>query len=296
MSILVDDRTRLLIQGMTGAEGRFHAAQMIDYGTQVVAGVTPGRGGQSCLDRPVYNTVREAVTESDANAACIFVPAAHAADAALEAAEAGIGLIVIITEGIPTLQMMRVYWEVRRRGVRLVGPNCPGLITPGVTKIGIMPAHIHRPGRIGVISRSGTLTYEIVNELTGGNYGQSTCLGIGGDPIVGTGFVDALELFNDDTETDAVVLIGEIGGVEEEAAAQWIRQRMTKPVVAFIAGRTAPPGKRMGHAGAIVSGGSGTASEKIAALHNAGIGVAERTDQICNLLAEAKIEPTHTEK
>ncbi|MCL5270584.1 MAG: succinate--CoA ligase subunit alpha [bacterium] len=291
MSILVDESTRVLVQGITGTEGKFHAAQMIDYGTRVVAGVTPGRGGQTALDRPVYNTVREAVAENPVDASCVFVPAAFAADAALEAADAGIRLIVLISEGIPTLQMMKVYWEVKRLDVRLIGPNCPGIISPGKCKIGIMPGHIHAPGRIGVISRSGTLTYEIVHQLTTGRYGQSSCIGIGGDPIVGTGFVDALELFNADPDTDAVVMIGEIGGTDEEAAAAYIGAHMTKPVVGFIAGRTAPPGKRMGHAGAIISGGRGTASEKISALENAGVRVIARTDEVCKTLAEAGVVP-----
>ncbi len=291
MSILLDANTRILVQGMTGNEGRFHAAQMIDYGTQVVGGVTPGRGGQTALDRPIFNTVREAVAETGAEASIIFVPATHAADAALESIEAGLRLVIIITEGIPTLQMMDVYWEARRRGTRLIGPNCPGIITPGEAKAGIMPAHIHKPGKVGLISRSGTLTYEFVNELTRGNYGQSTCIGIGGDPIIGTGFIEAFELFNADEKTEAVVMIGEIGGTDEEAAAAWVKAHMDKPVVGFIAGRTAPPGKRMGHAGAIISGGQGTAAEKIVALETAGIPVCERPDQVCELLRVAGLKP-----
>lgn len=291
MSILLNKETRLLVQGMTGSEGKFHSAQMIDYGTQVVAGVTPGRSGQTCLDRPVYNTVSEAVRETGANAACIFVPAPFAADAALEAIEAELGLVVVITEGIPTLQMMRVYWEARRRGVRVIGPNCPGIITPGQAKIGIMPGHIHLPGKVGVVSRSGTLTYEFVNELTLGNYGQTSCVGIGGDPIVGSDFVDILRLFNEDPATEAVVLIGEIGGTDEEKAAAFVQDALSKPVIGFIAGRTAPPGKRMGHAGAIISGRSGTAAEKIAVMEEKGIRVVERPDQVCEALAEAGITP-----
>jgi succinyl-CoA synthetase alpha subunit len=291
MSILIDNNTRLIVQGMTGNEGRFHSGQMIDYGTNIVAGVTPGRGGQTCLDRPVYNTVAEAARETDANASIIFVPSLFAADAVLEAIDAGINLAIIISEGIPTLQMLKVYWKARREGVRFIGPNCPGLITPGQTKVGIMPGHIHKPGKIGVVSRSGTLTYEFVNELTRGDYGQTTCIGIGGDPVIGTGFLDVLELFNNDPETEAVVMIGEIGGNDEETAADWVRQYMKKPVVGFIAGRTAPPGKRMGHAGAIISGGMGTASEKISSLQAAGIKVCEQPDEVCGLLAESGISP-----
>ena len=291
MSILINKDTRLMVQGMTGSEGKFHTAQMIDYGTQVVAGVTPGRGGQTCLDRPIYNTVVEAVAETRANAACIFVPAAFAADAALESIAAGIPLVILITEGIPTLQMMKVYWEVKRAGARLVGPNCPGVITPGECKVGIMPAHIHKPGKVGVISRSGTLTYEYVNELTRGNYGQTSCIGIGGDPIIGTGFISALELFNADEKTEAIVMIGEIGGNDEQAAAAYVKKHVKKPVIGFIAGRTAPPGKRMGHAGAIISGGEGTAGEKIESFRAAGIHVSDRPDQVCELLEMAGVKP-----
>jgi len=295
MSILVDQNTRLIIQGISGNEGQFHGGQMIAYGTNVVGGVVPGRGGETCLDRPVFNTVLEAREATQANASVVYVPAAFAADAALEAIDAGLALVVIITEGIPTLDMMTVYWEARHRGSAelaaggtvVIGPNCPGAISPGKAKVGIMPGHIHRPGRIGVISRSGTLTYEIVNELTVNGLGQSTCIGIGGDPIVGTSFVDALERFATDDETDAVVLIGEIGGTDEEAAADYIKSSFRKPVVGFIAGLTAPPGKRMGHAGAIISGGKGTAAEKIAALESAGIPVAQRPDQIAGLVREA---------
>ncbi|MCE5229516.1 succinate--CoA ligase subunit alpha [bacterium] len=290
MSILIDANTKVIVQGMTGTEGRFHAAQMIDYGTNVVAGVTPGRGGQTALDRPIFNTMREAVAETGANASVIFVPARFAADAALEAIEAGLPLVIAITEGIPTLQMMDVYWEAKRCGARLIGPNCPGIITPGQCKIGIMPGHIHRPGKIGVISRSGTLTYEFVNELTLGRYGQTTCVGIGGDPIIGSSFIDLLEMFNADAATEAVVMIGEIGGTGEERAALWIKDNMKKPVIGFVAGRTAPPGKRMGHAGAIIAGGKGTAAEKIAAMQAAGMPVCDRPDQVCELLAQAGIQ------
>ncbi len=287
MSILVDENTRLIIQGITGNEGQFHGSQMIAYGTNVVGGVVPGRGGETCLDRPVFDTVAQAVAATGANASVIYVPAAFAADAALEAIDAGLPLVVIITEGIPTLDMMTVYWEARHRGTVVIGPNCPGVISPGKAKVGIMPGHIHRPGRVGVISRSGTLTYEIVNELTANGLGQSTCIGIGGDPIVGTSFVDALKMFAADPDTDAVVVIGEIGGTDEEVAAEYVKAEFRKPVVGFIAGLTAPPGKRMGHAGAIIAGGKGTAAEKIAALNAAGIPVAQRPDQVAGLVKQA---------
>ncbi|MBI1293136.1 succinate--CoA ligase subunit alpha [bacterium] len=281
MAILVDDNTRLLIQGITGREGQFHGGQMKAYGTKVVAGVTPGKGGQTTLeDVPVFNTVREAVLATACNTSIIYVPAPFAADAALEAMEAGIKTVIIITEGVPTLEMMTVYHEARRLGVNLVGPNCPGVITPGKAKCGIMPGHIHKPGRVGVISRSGTLTYEIVWELTRAGIGQSSCVGIGGDPIVGTTHLDALKLFNADPETDLVILIGEIGGNNEELAAEWAKANMKKPVIGFIAGLTAPPGKRMGHAGAIISGGAGTAQEKLRVLNDCGIKTAERPDQV----------------
>ena len=286
MSILADKQTRLLIQGITGSEGQFHGAQMIEYGTNVVCGVTPGKGGQETLGAKVFNTVREAVEQTQANASVVYVPAAFAADAVLEAIEAGIKLIVCITEGIPTLQMITVYWEAKENDVVLIGPNCPGVISPGKAKVGIMPGHIHREGRIGVVSRSGTLTYEIVKELTMAGLGQSTCIGIGGDPIIGTTFIDALAMFESDPETDAVVLIGEIGGTDEEIAANYIKHHMRKPVVGFVAGLTAPPGKRMGHAGAIISGGKGTAREKIEALEAAGIPVAKRPDEIGGLVKE----------
>lgn len=291
MSIIVDENTRLLVQGITGGEGRFHTAQMIDAATNVVGGVVPGKGGQTYLERPIYNTVREAVAEVRANASIIFVPAAFATDAALEAIDAGLAVVIIITEGIPIIDMMKVYWEAKRAGVRLVGPNCPGAMSPGKAKVGIMSAHIHRPGSIGVVSRSGTLTYEVVQELTTHGYGQSTCLGIGGDPIVGSSFIDVLTLFEQDPQTRAVIMIGEIGGTEEEEAAAFIADKMSKPVIGFIAGLTAPAGKRMGHAGAIISGGRGTAAEKVAALRNAGVGVAERPDQIADLLGKANIAP-----
>lgn len=270
MSILVDENTRLVVQGFTGSEGTFHAEQMIEYGTNVVAGVTPGKGGTTHLDRPVFNTVEEAVEQEGANTSVIFVPPPFAADAIQEAAAAGIEVIICITEGIPVKDMKPTYHYVQKVGAHLVGPNCPGVITPGQCKVGIMPAMIFEPGSIGVISRSGTLTYEAVDQLTRAGYGQSTAVGIGGDPIIGTRFIDALRLFEDDEETEGVVLIGEIGGSAEEEAAEYIQEHMTKPVFGFIAGRTAPPGRRMGHAGAIVSGGSGTAEAKFAALEEAG--------------------------
>jgi succinyl-CoA synthetase alpha subunit len=291
MSILVDGDTRLIIQGITGNEGRFHGQQMIAYGTKVVAGVVPGKGGETVLEVPIFNTMKEAVRETEANASIVYVPARFAADAAVEAIGSGVKLVVVITEGIPTLDMVKVYWYSRDRSVRLVGPNCPGVISPGKAKVGIMPGHIHKQGRIGVVSRSGTLTYEIVKELTLYGLGQSSCLRIGGDPVVGTSFVDALELFQADPETDAVVMIGEIGGTDEELAADFVRSRMTKPVVGFIAGLTAPPGKRMGHAGAIISGGKGTAREKIEALRQAGIPVAQRPDEVPGLIREALHSP-----
>lgn len=287
MAIFVDSKTRLIIQGVTGNEGQFHGAQMIEYGTKVVAGVTPGKGGQKTLGAvPIFETVKEAKDATGANATVIYVPSAFAADAALEAIEAAIPLIVLITEGIPTLSMMKVYWAAKHAGSRIIGPNCPGVISPGKCKVGIMPGHIHKPGNIGVISRSGTLTYEIVWALTSAGMGQSTCIGIGGDPIIGTPFIDALDAFNKDADTKAVVMIGEIGGTDEETAAVWVKANMKKPVIGFIAGLTAPPGKRMGHAGAIIAGGKGTAQEKIAALKEAGIPVAERPDLVAGLVAE----------
>jgi succinyl-CoA synthetase alpha subunit len=273
MSVLVDRNTRLLVQGFTGREASFHAQASIDYGTNVVGGVTPGKGGQKHLDRPVFNTVADAVRETGANASVIFVPPPYAADAIMEAVDAGLPLVVCITEGIPTADMVRVWAYMKGKSTRLIGPNCPGIISPGKCKIGIMPGHIHLEGHVGVVSRSGTLTYEAVGQLTGLGIGQSTCIGIGGDPIVGTNFVDAIRLFNEDADTHAIVMIGEIGGNAEETAAGYIKANVRKPVVGFIAGQTAPPGRRMGHAGAIISGGSGKAEDKIKAMQEAGITV-----------------------
>ncbi len=284
MSILVDKNTRLLVQGITGREGEFHTRQMLDYGTQVVAGVTPGKGGMEIAGVPVFNTAKEAVKTTGANTSIIYVPSRFAPDAIYEAADAGIPLIVCITEGIPTQDMIKVKAYLDQRGARLIGPNCPGLITPGETKVGIMPGHIHQPGSVGVVSRSGTLTYEVVYDLTAHGLGQSTCVGIGGDPILGSDFIDILTLFEEDAATEKVVLIGEIGGTDEERAADFVASKMTKPVVAFIAGRTAPPGKRMGHAGAIIQGGTGTAAEKIAALEAVGVKVARYPGEIPDLL------------
>jgi succinyl-CoA synthetase alpha subunit len=273
MSVLVDQNTRLIVQGFTGKEGSFHAEQAIAYGTKVVGGVVPGKGGTTHLDLPVFNTVSEAVEKTGANASVIFVPPPFAADSIMEAADAGVPLAVCITEGIPTLDMVRAWRFLHGRKTRLIGPNCPGIISPGKCKIGIMPGHIHLQGPVGVVSRSGTLTYEAVGQLTKLGVGQSTCIGIGGDPIIGTNFVDALELFNADPETAAIVMIGEIGGNAEETAAAYVKANVKKPVVGFIAGQTAPPGRRMGHAGAIIAGGSGKASDKIAAMKSAGIDV-----------------------
>jgi succinyl-CoA synthetase alpha subunit len=273
LSVLVDKSTRLVVQGITGKEGTFHTRQMVEYGTNVVAGVTPGKGGTQHEDIPVFNTVADAVREAGANASVIYVPPPFAADAIMEAADAGIALVVCITEGIPALDMVKVKEYLSDKPTRLIGPNCPGIISPGKCKIGIMPGHIHREGRIGVVSRSGTLTYEAVGQLTALGLGQSTAIGIGGDPIVGTTHTDALALFQADDETDGIVMIGEIGGTAEEDAASFAKERVTKPIVAFIAGQTAPPGRRMGHAGAIIAGGKGTAAEKMKALEEAGINV-----------------------
>lgn len=283
MSILVNEQTRLLVQGITGREGAFHTAQMLAYGTMVVAGMTPGRGGEVIHGVPVYNTVKEAVEAQAPNASIIYVPAAGAADSAIEAADAGIPLVVCITEGIPTLDAIRVYHRFAAKGARLIGPNCAGVISPGQAKVGIMPAHIHRPGRVGVVSRSGTLTYEVVAALGERGLGQSTSVGIGGDPIIGTSFVDVLALFQADPDTDVIALIGEIGGSDEEQAARFIAEHVNKPVVGFIAGLTAPPGRRMGHAGAIVTGGTGTAADKIAALEAAGVKVARSPEEVAGL-------------
>ena len=288
MAIFVDKNTRLLVQGITGREGEFHSLQMIDYGTQIVAGVTPGKGGQMACDGqvPVFDTAAEAVAATEPNVSVVYVPARFAADAILEAADAGIPLVVCITEGVPVLDMIRVRAYLDQKGARLVGPNCPGLLSPGEAKVGIMPGHIATPGPVGVVSRSGTLTYEVVYALTVRGIGQTTCVGIGGDPIIGTTFIDVLEMFEKDPLTEQVVLIGEIGGSDEERAARFVAERMTKPVTAFIAGRTAPPGKRMGHAGAIIQGGTGTAAEKIAAFEAVGVRVAEHPEQISELVGQ----------
>lgn len=280
MSILIDKDTRLLVQGMTGREGSFHTGQCIAYGSRVVAGVTPGKGGQTLDGVPVFNTVQIALDATGANVSLIFVPAPFAADAILESAAAGIPLIICITEGIPVLDMLKVVQFLKRHKCRLIGPNCPGVISPGRCKAGIMPGQIHEEGSIGVISRSGTLTYEVVNQLTQNGLGQSTCIGIGGDPVIGSSFVDLLKLFEEDPGTQGVVLIGEIGGSEEEAAAEYVQNRFSKPVLGFVAGLTAPPGKRMGHAGAIISGGAGTAVEKIAAMRQGGIHMVEHLGEL----------------
>ncbi len=291
MSILVGSQTRLVVQGITGREGAFHSEAMLAYGTNIVGGMTPGKGGQSTLDGrvPVFDTVRDAVRETGANTSCIFVPAAGAPDAMLEAADAGIELVICITEGVPALDMLRVYHVLRQKGVRLIGPNCPGLTTVGEAKVGIIPGDIHRPGPVGLVSRSGTLTYEVVQAMTDAGLGQTTCVGIGGDPVVGTSFIDVLDLFNRDDATEAIVMIGEIGGDEEEKAAEFCAREVRKPMAAFIAGRTAPPGRRMGHAGAIISGGAGTAESKRQALEAAGIRVADSPSDIPQLLRSAGV-------
>ncbi len=287
MAVLLTEKSKILIQGITGSEGSFHTTQMLEYNTNIVAGVTPGKGGQKFADKvPVFNTVAAAVAETDASASVIFVPPPFAADAIMEAADAGLELVVCITEGIPAKDMINVYNYIKNKPIRLVGPNCPGVISPGIGKMGIMPAFIHKPGHVGVISRSGTLTYEAVGQLTSRDIGQSTCIGIGGDPVIGTRFIDALSLFNDDDQTEAVVMIGEIGGTAEEEAADWIKKNFSKPVVGFIAGQTAPPGRRMGHAGAIISGGKGTAADKMAKMKEAGIHVCKSPADIGKTIEE----------
>ncbi len=285
MSVFIDKATKLVVQGITGRDGSFHTEQMLEYGTNVVAGVTPGKGGQRFAGEvPIYDTVADAVVESGANTAVIYVPARFAVDAIYEAADAGVQLVVCITEGVPVLDMTRALQFLAERGTRLIGPNCPGLISPGKAKVGIIPGQICREGRIGVVSRSGTLTYEIIHQLTRHGHGQSTCIGIGGDPLIGTNFIDCLEAFEADPETEAIVMIGEIGGTDEQQAAEYVAAQVSKPVVGFIAGQTAPPGRRMGHAGAIISGSSGTAKEKIAAFERAGIGVMKRPAEVVALL------------
>ena len=286
MSILVNKDTRLLVQGFTGSQGTLHSEQSIEYGTNIIGGVTPGKGGQRHLDRPVFNTVEEAIKEEEPNASIIFVPAKFCKDSILEAAEAGIKLIICITEGVPTLDMLDVKKRIDNLGVRLIGPNCPGVITPGEAKLGIMPGNIHKPGSIGIISRSGTLTYEAVKQTTDLGFGQSTCVGIGGDPIPGSSFIDMLKLFEDDTQTEAIVMVGEIGGNAEESAAEYIQNNISKPVISYIAGQTAPAGKRMGHAGAIISGGKGTAEDKIKKLTACGVHIADNLVSIGSKVAE----------
>lgn len=295
MAIFADKKTKVIVQGITGRDGAFHTRQMIKYGTRIVGGVTPGKGGTKLDDIPVFDSMQDAVKATKANTSIIYVPPAFAVDAIYEAADAGIKLIVCITEGIPANEMMEIYHFLKHRGIRLIGPNCPGIISPGLTKVGIMPAQIHKKGSIGVVSRSGTLTYEVVYNLTLAGYGQSTCIGIGGDQIIGTNFIDCLEEFENDPGTEAVVMIGEIGGSDEEMAAEFIGKKMKKPVVGFIAGRTAPPGKRMGHAGAIISGSSGLAADKIAALNGVGVPVADIPSQVPILLKE-KLETAKKKK
>ncbi|MEC7697248.1 MAG: succinate--CoA ligase subunit alpha [Candidatus Thermoplasmatota archaeon] len=285
MSIWLDSKSKVIVQGITGKNGQFHTEQMLDYGTKVLGGVTPGKGGQETLGVPIWNTVNEAV-DNGANVSCVFVPPPFAADAIMESADAGIELIVAITEGIPALDMVKVKKYLEQIETRLVGPNCPGLITPGVSKVGIMPGHIHRKGDVGIISRSGTLTYEAVNQVTEKGLGQSTCVGIGGDPVNGTNFIDCLEAFENDSQTKSMIMIGEIGGTAEELAAEYVKEYVTKPIVGFIAGRTAPPGKRMGHAGAIISGGKGTAREKMMAMEKAGIRVTDNPAKLGDTLEE----------
>ena len=285
MSIWLDSNSKVVVQGITGRNGQFHTEQMLDYGTNVVGGVTPGKGGQRTLDLPIWDTMNEAV-DNGANVSCIFVPPAFAADAIMEAADSQLDLIVAITEGIPALDMVKVKKYIDSKETRLIGPNCPGVITPGKSKVGIMPGHIHRRGDVGIISRSGTLTYEAVNQVTEKGLGQSTCVGIGGDPVNGTNFIDCLEAFENDKDTKSIIMIGEIGGSAEERAAQYAKEYVSKPVVGFIAGRTAPPGKRMGHAGAIISGGKGTAKEKMKAMKNAGIHVSENPSELGKTLEE----------
>jgi succinyl-CoA synthetase alpha subunit len=288
MSILVDKNTKLLVQGFTGKEATFHSQQMLAYGTNIVAGMVPGKGGEKHLDRPIFDTVEKAVDATGANTSVVFVPPPFAADAVMEAADAGIELVVCITEGIPTSDMIRVWSYLQGKPTRLIGPNCPGIISPGSCKIGIMPGHIHKSGHVGVVSRSGTLTYEAVHQLTQRGIGQSTCIGIGGDPIIGTSFLDAIQLFNADPDTHAIVMIGEIGGNAEETVAAYVAEHVKKPVVGFVAGQTAPPGRRMGHAGAIISGGSGKASDKIAAMEAAGIAVCD-TPAVIGEMVESRL-------